>query len=329
MKKVVTVGGGTGSYTVLKGLKEYSDIELSAIVSMADDGGSTGVLRDELGVLPPGDVRQCLVALSHHSDVIRNLMSYRFEEGKLSGHSFGNIFLAALEKVAGSFAEGVEIASEILKIRGRVIPVTENCAHLKIILENGEELDGESTINHSNLQNVGVRDVTFRETVHINKHAEDALLSADLIIIGPGNFYCSIVPNLVVSQFKETLQKTKAKIVIPVNLTNKKGHTLFFTAQMYVEAIEKTIGRKVDYILMNNELPTQEQIDVYKLTEGDGVIVEDDMTKDTRVIHAPLLSHTLYAYTSVDTISQTRSFIRHDSEKIAKALHALAYKDGE
>src|SRR3989344_5964762 len=119
MKNIVTIGGGTGSYTVLMGLKELKDISLFALVSMADNGGSTGVLRDELGVLPPGDVRQCLVALSEHSDIVRKLMNYRFSEGSLTGHSFGNILLAALEKVTGDFARGVEVASEILKVKGK------------------------------------------------------------------------------------------------------------------------------------------------------------------------------------------------------------------
>ena len=133
-KNIVTVGGGTGSYTVLSGLKHLPNVSLTALVSMSDDGGSTGVLRDELGVLPPGDVRQCLVALSEHSEIVRKLMNYRFENGGLAGHSFGNIFLAALEKVTGDFVKGVEIASETLKVNGTVVPITKNKAQLSILL---------------------------------------------------------------------------------------------------------------------------------------------------------------------------------------------------
>ncbi|KKP93161.1 MAG: hypothetical protein US00_C0012G0004 [Candidatus Nomurabacteria bacterium GW2011_GWF2_36_126] len=132
MTNIVTIGGGTGSYTVLSGLKNLPDVSLSALVSMSDNGGSTGVLRDELGVLPPGDIRQCLVALSEHSEIVRSLINYRFSEGTLKGHSFGNIFLAALEKVTGDFVKGVEIASEILKVKGKVIPITKDKADLSI-----------------------------------------------------------------------------------------------------------------------------------------------------------------------------------------------------
>ena len=141
MKKVVTMGGGTGNFVVLSGLKNYP-IDLSAVVSMADDGGSTGVLRDELGVLPPGDVRQCLVALSEHGQIARELMNYRFTEGALEGHSFGNIFLAALEKVTGDFVKGVEVASDILKVKGDVIPVTKNKAQLSVRFSDGTIIEG-------------------------------------------------------------------------------------------------------------------------------------------------------------------------------------------
>ena len=207
MKNIVTIGGGTGSYTVLSGLKNIPGISLTALVSMADDGGSTGILRDELGVLPPGDVRQCLVALSEHSDIARKLMNYRFGAGTLKGHSFGNIFLATLEKVTGNFIEGVEVASEILKVRGRVIPITDNKAKLSILLKNGELIEGENKINHSNLEDFGIEKVFYKNKVKLNENAEQAILEADYIILGPGNYYCSIVPNLIVNGFQKAILK--------------------------------------------------------------------------------------------------------------------------
>ena len=163
MKKVVVIGGGTGNFTVLSGLKKYN-LDLAAIVSMADDGGSTGVLRDELGVLPPGDVRQCLVALSDSSRLMRSLMNYRFENGQLKGHSFGNLFLSALEKVTGSFEQAVEEVGKILSIKGKVIPITQNKVRLKMILHNQKILDGEKEIYLSfrNLSNTRNRKYTFK-----------------------------------------------------------------------------------------------------------------------------------------------------------------------
>ncbi|NGX31823.1 MAG: Gluconeogenesis factor, partial [Chlamydiae bacterium] len=158
MKKVVVIGGGTGNFVVLKGLKKY-DVSLSAVVSMADDGGSTGILRDELGVLPPGDVRQCLVALSDSSLLMRSLMNYRFENGGLGGHSFGNLLLSALEKVTGSFEQAIEEVGRILFIKGKVIPVTTHLTRLKMLLKNNTLLDGEKEVFVSQELEQGYRDI--------------------------------------------------------------------------------------------------------------------------------------------------------------------------
>jgi uncharacterized cofD-like protein len=323
MKNVVTIGGGTGSYTILSGLKTLPDISLTALVSMADDGGSTGVLRDELGVLPPGDVRQCLVALSEHSDVVRNLMSYRFSEGTLSGHSFGNIFLAALEKVTGDFVKGVEVASEILKVRGKVVPITKSKADLSICLLDGTCINGEDTINHADLQTKGIASLSYAKEVEINPHARNALLEADIVILGPGNYYCSLVPNLIVKGFKEALQESHAKLIFPVNLTNKQGHTLGWKVNDYVKDVEAYLGKPVDYILINDELPSEDQITHYKMEEGDGVLTEDDMGDDVRVIREKLLSRALVTHHKADSLSNVRSFIRHDKERLARAISKI------
>jgi uncharacterized cofD-like protein len=320
MKRIVTIGGGTGSYTILSGLKKLDSVELTALVSMADDGGSTGVLRDELGVLPPGDVRQCLVALSEHSDVVRDLMSYRFSEGALLGHSFGNIFLAALEKVTGDFVEGVEIASEILKVRGKVIPITKSKAELSISLRNGSVIQGENAVNHADLQTEGIESVSYRGSVALNPHARAALMEADVIVLGPGNYYCSIIPNLIVEGFKEAIKDTTAKVVFPVNLTNKHGHTLYWKASDYVRDIEMYLERPVDVILINNEAPTEAQVTHYKMEEGDGVLTEDDMAEDRRAIRDKLLFKAVITYNEADAVRNLRSFIRHDKDAFAQAI---------
>ncbi|MEX2029128.1 MAG: gluconeogenesis factor YvcK family protein, partial [Candidatus Paceibacterota bacterium] len=188
MKQIVTVGGGTGSYTVLSGLKNFSDVSLTALVSMADDGGSTGVLRAELGVLPPGDVRQCLIALSEENEVVCKLMNYRFSEGTLSGHSFGNIFLAALEKVTGSFVEGIQVASGILKVKGTVVPITIDKAELSVVLKDGSIVEGQVKITDTNLQDLGLQKIFYKQKVLLSEAAKTAILKADYIIIGPGNY---------------------------------------------------------------------------------------------------------------------------------------------
>lgn len=321
----MTVGGGTGSYTVLSGLKNIPDVSLTALVSMSDDGGSTGVLRDELGVLPPGDVRQCLVALSEHSDIVRELMNYRFNEGTLKGYSFGNIFLAALEKVTGDFIEGVEVASEILKVKGSVIPVTSNKAELVITLLNEKVLEGERKIQDANIQDIGIKNIFYKNDVELNIHAREAILKADYIILGPGNYYCSIVPNLIVNGFKEAIMESKAKIILPINLTNKLGHTTGWKVSSYVNQFEKYIGKLVDYILVNNEEPSLEQIERYKLEEGDGVLISDDF-KDSRVIRDALLSKVIHKPITEDGSPNLRGFIRHDSDKLANCIKNIIEK---
>jgi len=330
MKNIITVGGGTGSYTVLSGLKNIPDISISALVSMADDGGSTGVLRDELGVLPPGDVRQCLVALSDHSNIVRELMNYRFTNGGLKGHNFGNIFLSALEKVTGNFAEGVEIASEILKIRGKVIPITHDSAKLSVLLSNGKLIEGEDKIqSDAAIQTYGLKKIFYKKDVFLNKYAQNALLHADIIILGPGNYYCSLLPNLIVKGFKEIIKKSRAKIIFPVSLTNKLEHTTNWKVSDYVKDIEKYLGKPVDFILVNTEMPSRSQIeyyrDHYKLKEGDGMLVKDDL-EDKRVIRESLLSHAFFAQVKGDKLKDTRSFIRHDSEKLANCIKKIIEK---
>ncbi len=327
LKNIVTIGGGTGSYTVLFGLKNLSGVNTTAIVSMADSGGSTGVLMDELGVLPPGDVRQCLVALSEHSEIVRELINYRFSEGTLAGHNFGNILLAALEKVTGDFAKGVEIASEVLRVKGEVIPVTTDKAMLSALLSNGDLIEGEHELTRSNFQGAGVtvEKIFYKKNVKLNDRAKKAILKADYIILGPGNYHSSVIPNLIVAGFKETILGAKAKIILPTNLTNKQGHTMHWKASDYVKLIEEYLGKAVDFILVNSEAPSKEQIARYKLKEGDGVLVTDDL-KDDRVVRASLLSHAVITPRAEDKIASTRSFIRHDSKKLAEAIKKIIEK---
>lgn len=322
-KNIVTIGGGTGSFMLLTGLKKYP-VNISAIVSMSDDGGSTGILRDELGVLPPGDVRQCLVALSDSSEMLRELMNYRFERGGLKGHSFGNILLSALEKINGSFSQGVEEAVEILKVKGEVIPVTDESANLYIELKNGKKLKGENEINHNfEIEKEGIRKICLNPAVRANKKAIQKIKEADIIIIGPGNHYCSIIPNLLVRGIPEAIRKSRAKVVYNCNLVNKKGHTEKFSLDDYINSIEKIIGAKrIDFVIFNTQSPGKKLIQKYKSKKESLVEFQMDFRKKRsyRVVQADVLSGKNVKINKVDKISGTRSYIRHDSEKLAKII---------
>ncbi len=319
MKKVTTLGGGTGNFTVLKGLKDYK-VEISAIVSMADDGGSTGILRDELGVLPPGDVRQCLVALSDSSGLMRRLMNYRFEQGGLEGHSFGNLFLSALEKVTGSFEKAVEEVGRILAIKGKVIPVTTNLVRLKMILKNCRTLEGEKEVYLSEEIDQGYSSIYLEPYPKANPHAIDEIFNADLIVIGPGGLYTSIIPNLLVEGISEALKKSDAKKVFVVNLMNRKGQTTGFKTTDYLAEIERFIGEDIfDYVLVNDQYPPSELISLYA-SEGD--LFENDL-KDDRLRLAPLIGEIKDFRNDLRKSFLKRSLIRHDSKKLANELMAI------
>lgn len=313
MKKVVVIGGGTGNFAVLRGLKSYR-VDLSAIVSMADDGGSTGILRDELGVLPPGDVRQCLVALSNSSNMMRSLMNYRFENGGLEGHSFGNLLLSALEKVTGSFEKAVEEMGKILFIKGKVIPVTTHQVRLKMLLNNRHLLEGEKEVYLSQEIDQGYKSIYLEPFPKANPHAIHELMNADLIVMGPGGLHTSLIPNLLVDGVSEALRNSSAKKIFVVNLMNRKGQTTGFTVKSYLDEICRFVGDDIfDYILVNNQTPPQELIEVYA-EEGD--LVKNDL-EDGRVVLAPLLGDTKEVFKR-DLIK--RSLIRHNPIQLAREL---------
>ncbi len=312
-KKVVVIGGGTGNFVVLRGLKKYS-LDLTAIVSMADDGGSTGILRDELGVLPPGDVRQCLVALSNSSRLMRSLMNYRFENGGLGGHSFGNLLLSALEKVTGSFEKAVEEAGKILYINGKVIPVTMNQVRLKMVLNNRKILEGEKEIYLSQEIEGGYKTIYLEPYPKVNPKVIEEINSADLLVIGPGGLHTSLIPNLLVEGVSDAICQSDAKKVFVLNLMNRKGQTAGYKTSHYLNELVRFLGKDVfDHILINVEKPPKALIDVY---EGEGDLVENDLD-DPRILQANMLGSV--AKTAKKDLLK-RNLIRHDSVKLAQEL---------
>jgi len=308
-KNIVVIGGATGIFQILTGLKKYP-INLSAIVTMADDGGSTGRLRNDLGVLPPGDVRRALIALSQLEKHWLDLFNYRFKNGELLNHNFGNIFLSALEKVSGSFEKAVELAGKLLNTKGTVIPVTLQDVRLNAILEDGTHIVGETNIDipkHNGY--LKIKDIFLTPQPRANPKAIKAIKNADLIIIGPGDLYTSVIPNLLVKNIPQAIKNSKAKKVYISNLMTKYGETTNFKLSDFVAALEKYLGKKVlDFVLYNNKKPNKLRLKKY--SKENSIFVEKDISDSYfKIIDANLITE--------------KGFIRHDPQKTAKAILAL------
>ena len=317
--KIVVIGGGTGSFTLLSALKNHTK-NITAIVNMADDGGSTGVLRDELGVLPPGDVRQCLVALSEYPK-IRELFNYRFEEGGLSGHSFGNLFLTALEKMTGNFAVAVEEASKVLDIVGRVEPVTLDKVTLVMQGSSGNVTRGEFQIGHADF-GIEIRPEMILDPVpSLNPKARNAILEADAVVIAPGNIYGSLAPTLIVPGMSEALNESSAKKMYVCNLVTKPGQTDNFTADDFAKEIERFGDFSLDYVFYNDSDPDPSLLERYAKNDEYWVSKGDHHGTYEFITGEFMSEHFVATNTSAsDPIASSRTLIRHDSEKIADAI---------
>jgi uncharacterized cofD-like protein len=320
--KIVTIGGGTGTHTVLSGLKKYP-FDLTAIVTVADSGGSTGRLRDEFGALPVGDFRMALTALAatdEEADILRELFLYRFNKGKdgLRGHNFGNLFLVAMADVLGSYEKAIEYASKILRINGTVVPITSAPVDLCAEYEDGSILEEEAVIDEPAEGFNGkqrIVDLWIQPNLSITKEAMRAILEAEFIVLGPGDLYTSIFPNLVVKGTKAAIKKSRAKIIYVVNLITKYGQTYKFTARDHVDEITKYLEKSPDFVLVNSiELP--ERI-LKKYKEEKNFPVKDNLKKkeDFEVIRADVLVPREIQKREGDAVR--RSLIRHDPDKLA------------
>lgn len=320
MPNIVTIGGGTGSYSALYGLKKYP-LKLTAIVNMVDDGGSSGRLRDELGVLPPGDVRQCLVALAESSRLLRDMFNYRFEDGGLRGHSFGNIFLSTLEKQTGSMKKAIAEIGKILNIKGQVVPITfTKKTNLCVDLEDGKTIVGETHIDEVEAKEhrAPIKKVYLKPKAELNSDAKQALEKADFILIGPGDLYTSVLPNILVTGVPQIIKKSKAKKIFVVNIMTKYGHTTGYGAKKHVDEIEKYLGKNIiDYVLVNLKKP--KKITHLWYEEFEEYPVEDDLgDKGYKVIRKDLLKDSIIIQNPAD--ARRRSIIRHHPKKLAKEI---------
>ena len=323
--KIAVIGGGTGSFTMLSSLKRYTN-QIAAIVSMADDGGSTGVLRDELGTLPPGDVRQCLVALSD-SPKVRELFEYRFDAGTFGGHSFGNVLLTALEKITGDFSQAVETASEILRIHGVVIPATLDNIRLKMEwTDKSIILDGERVIDSEHfLYDPRQATLSLTPNASPNRMALAAIEQADIVVIAPGDLYTSLGPLLVIEGIGGALRKTKVKKFYVSNLVSKQGQTDGFTVSDHAKEIERFAGTPfLDYVLYNQEAPTKELAGRYE--EEGGYITFAD-TESLSTMHYEAVGGNFLGAMATGSVADTligkRSLIRHEATEVAKLILEL------
>jgi uncharacterized cofD-like protein len=314
MKKVVVIGGGTGSFTLLKGLKNY-DLELNAIVSTADNGGSSGQLRDEFGILPPGDLRRCLIALSEGDEIWREIFNYQFK-GRNEKHNLGNLIMTAMNEIKGDFCLALEEISKILNISGKVIPVTLDNTHLCAELENGEIIKGETNIDvPKHNTEIKIKKVYLEPKAFAYKEAIKSITNADIIILCPGDIYTSLIPNLLVEGIAPAIKNSHAKKVYICNVMTKHGETDNFKAQDFVTKIEEYLRLKPDYILCNNKKPPKEILDLY--IEEKSYFVEPEIdTKKYNVIFADLIDEK-------NILSKEKKLIRHDSIKIANTIMNL------
>ncbi len=323
-KKIVVIGGGTGSFTVLSGLKKYP-ADISAVVSMTDSGGCNKVIRDELGLLPTSDIRQCFVALAEEGkeQSLRKLFIYRFSKGNgLKGMTFGNLFLAALSDIFGSQMEAIKKTSQILKIKGRILPVTLTDSNLVAIYENGKKVIGEHLIDGPKHNGkLKIKKVFLKPKAKLHQEVKNAILKADLVVIGPGDLYTSLIAGLLTEGIAGALKKTKAKVVYVMNLMTRYGQTFGFTAKDHIQVLEKYLGRDcLDYVLINTKSMPKSALAKYKKVKEFPVV--DDL-KDSyfKVIRGDFLSKKETKRIPGDILK--RSLIRHDSNKLAKALFKL------
>ena len=313
--KIVVIGGGTGLSTLLRGLKRYSS-NLTAVVTMTDDGGSSGLLQKQMvgGILPPGDIRNCLVALADAEPLMQELFQYRFatkDEGDgLSGHSFGNLLIAAMADITGDFEKAVEATSNILAIRGRVLPSTTEGVVLVGEMADGREVTGETAIAHDP---AAIRRIKLcPDTPRPLPEGLEAIREADIIVMGPGSVFTSVVPNLLVTEIAQAVAQSRALKAYVCNVMTQPGETDGFSASDHVQAIEAHAGRRVfDYVLVNTARPTAEMMARYTKTGAEFV------NPDAEVIAARG-----YKAVKGSFISQS-AVVRHDPDKLAKALLRL------
>ncbi|MBI4023169.1 YvcK family protein [Candidatus Berkelbacteria bacterium] len=310
--RIVTIGGGTGLYVLLQGLRDY-DVDLTATVTMTDDGGSTGELRDEFGVLPPGDIRRCIVALSESPELMKELFQYRFQRGAVAGHSFGNLFITALKEITGSDERAIREAARLLNVRGRVLPVTLDDRQLQATLEDGSVIRGETNIDipkHNG--RLRIRALSLNQPARANPRVLEAIRQADLIVLGPGDLYGSVIANLLVTGIPQAIARSRARVAYVVNLMTKHGETNGFAVHDFVKTIDRYLQpAKLDYVVFSRSRLSPRMRRVYAKSGSEPVrfVQSAIATHPAQFVQAPLAA--------------SGNYLRHDSGRLAKVIWAL------
>ena len=312
--KIVAIGGGTGLSTMLRGLKKYTK-NLTAVVTVADDGGGSGMLRREMGMLPPGDIRHCMESLANVEPIMEQLLTYRFREGSLSGQCFGNLLLAALNGVTGSFEEAVAQMSQVLAITGRVLPVTSSDVQLEAVFENGSRVVGESRIFYfKKEQDCRIARVALiPERPKALDAALQAIRQADLILLGPGSLYTSIIPNLLVDGVVEEICRAKALKMYICNIMTQEGETEDYTAADHIAALlEHGAPGMIDLCLANSEQVRPGLVERYRQEDAVPLVIDRErlVGMGVNVVEMPVASH-------------TSNFARHSSDRLAQAVMSV------
>ena len=303
--KIVAIGGGTGLSTLLRGLKKYN-VDITAVVTVSDDGGSSGKLRKELGVLPPGDIRNCLVALAEEENLITKLFKYRFpKKGGLANHSFGNLFLAALTSISGGFDKAILNASDVLAIKGKVLPISLENVKLNATLVDGKKVSGESNISKekSAIKNIKL----CPKNAKVSQSVIDAIIMADCIILGPGSLYTSVIVNLLFDGVVSAIKKSKAKKIYISNIMTQVGETSDFKLSDHINAIIKhTYPEILDAVFVNKGNIPKNIIDRYAKEYAVPVKIDKIKYKNIKIIKKDFVSKNQYAH--------------HDFVKLSRAI---------
>ena len=309
--KVVVIGGGTGLSTMLRGLKQYTS-HITAIVTVGDDGGGSGKLREDLGMLPPGDIRNCILALADTEPLMEDLLQYRFTEGSLKGQCFGNLFLAAMAGISENFEDAVQKMSSVLAVKGKVLPVTLDDMKLIAELENGEIIEGESKIpsevivRNTRIKKIAIKPIDAKPL----EEAIKAINNADVIIMGPGSLYTSIIPNLLVKGIPEAICKSPAKKVYISNVMTQPGETDGFKVSNHLKVLmDYGVAENIDYVIANNGIIPSDIKEKYARENAELVVLdyENISNLNVNVIEA-------------DLIKITKRYVKHNAEKLAELI---------